>query len=544
MGGNSSTINLFGQRAVDNFNRPNLFDNNKNNKSENPLENLIVIPPPSLNGFNGEKILQSAVARRELEQKFQIQQTANGDLNGLSEQTPVSVAVKPGDTQADVLRRAYQTYAATAGLDEANAKTYVDGMMSSGGEQIQHRNSDKLFSAKEFQAIKKQGSIEMYPTAAQLAELRQWKAEESEVITVESKAYGAVGEITFRDTTRAGMNSAVIRRYLQQNLLGAGFYFVEHGDEAAQRAIELGVKPELEPTGATNEAGETVYRIKFTAEDAEKLQQVKTEYDAKKAIFEGKMEQARENTDQMFIDQGRVLWNSTVNIAEGTVNQAIDMTLTGGTNPIPLMNPNRPQVDFSGAKTDYRSEMMRRDLNGKLDGDGIKAGQFIETGVTILAPFVVGAATTPKAAPQSLKTLGGLPEAEVATAATTTNSATKAEQSTKWVDKAGKTIYPPNDGFAGIAKKVVIKPGTFIDRFGFEGGNFVSPKGVPYAERSLPPGSATKPYHIYEVIKPIEGLGGKAASWFGEPGGGMQFMFEKTIQELKDEGYIIERFLK
>jgi len=29
--------------------------------------------------------------------------------------------------------------------------------------------------------------------------------------------------------------------------------------------------------------------------------------------------------------------------------------------------------------------MMRRDLNGKLDGDGIKAGQFIETGVTILS---------------------------------------------------------------------------------------------------------------------------------------------------------------
>ena len=55
---------------------------------------------------------------------------------------------------------------------------------------------------------------------------------------------------------------------------------------------------------------------------------------------------------------------------------------------------------------------MRRDINGKLDGDGIKAGQFIETGVTILAPIVVGAAITPSVAPQSLKTLGGLPEVE------------------------------------------------------------------------------------------------------------------------------------
>lgn len=45
---------------------------------------------------------------------------------------------------------------------------------------------------------------------------------------------------------------------------------------------------------------------------------------------------------------------------------------------------------------------MRRNLNGKLDGDGIKAGQAIETGVTILAPLVIGKVTAPKAAPQSL----------------------------------------------------------------------------------------------------------------------------------------------
>ncbi len=54
--------------------------------------------------------------------------------------------------------------------------------------------------------------------------------------------------------------------------------------------------------------------------------------------------------------------------------------------------------------------MMRRDLEGKLDGDGLKRGEFTEAGVTIVAPLVVGAATTPKVAPQSLKTLGGIPE--------------------------------------------------------------------------------------------------------------------------------------
>lgn len=57
--------------------------------------------------------------------------------------------------------------------------------------------------------------------------------------------------------------------------------------------------------------------------------------------------------------------------------------------------------------------MMRRDINGKVDGDSIKMGQAVETGVTFIAPIVVGAAVTPKAAPQSLKTLGGLPEESV-----------------------------------------------------------------------------------------------------------------------------------
>jgi len=233
---------------------------------------------------------------------------------------------------------------------------------------------------------------------------------------------------------------------------------------------------------------------------------------------------------------------SPVNIAEGAVNTALDAGATnGGMNPLPLLNPNRPQVDFLGAKSDYRSEMMRRDLNGKLDGNGIKAGQFIETGVTIAAPIVIGAATTPKVAPQSLKTLGGLPETEVATtAATTTSNAAKVEQSAKWVDEAGKIIYPPNEGFVGTPTRMNFKPGQLVDRYGVEGGKYVSLRGTSYAERALAPGSNTKPYHIYKIVKPFEGSGGKVASWFGEPGGGTQFKFDKTIKQLLDEGYIKE----
>ena len=54
--------------------------------------------------------------------------------------------------------------------------------------------------------------------------------------------------------------------------------------------------------------------------------------------------------------------------------------------------------------------MMRRNMAGEVDGDGIKAGDAIEAGVTIAAPLVVGMATKPSVAPQTLKTLGALPE--------------------------------------------------------------------------------------------------------------------------------------
>ncbi len=38
---------------------------------------------------------------------------------------------------------------------------------------------------------------------------------------------------------------------------------------------------------------------------------------------------------------------------------------------------------------------MRRDINGKLDGNGLKHGDFTEGAVTILGPLVVGKVTSP-----------------------------------------------------------------------------------------------------------------------------------------------------
>jgi len=60
--------------------------------------------------------------------------------------------------------------------------------------------------------------------------------------------------------------------------------------------------------------------------------------------------------------------------------------------------------------------MMRRDLHGKLDGDGIKMGQAVETGVSFIAPLVIGKVMTPSVAPQSLRSLGVLENTKISTA--------------------------------------------------------------------------------------------------------------------------------
>lgn len=66
----------------------------------------------------------------------------------------------------------------------------------------------------------------------------------------------------------------------------------------------------------------------------------------------------------------------------------------------------------------------------------------------------------------------------------------------------------------------------------------MSPEGVPYGARSLPPGSDLKPYNVYEVLKEINVSSGKVAPWFDEIGGGTQYQLNNSIQQLLDGGYI------
>lgn len=168
-----------------------------------------------------------------------------------------------------------------------------------------------------------------------------------------------------------------------------------------------GFQPEI--LSAQTNGDQIEVRVRLSARDAQTLAQINGDFQTTKANIDQARSKARTETNNMFLDQAKVVWNAGVNIVEGTVNQAIDAALTnGGTNPIPLMNPFRPRADFSSAKADYRSEMMRRDINGKVDGDGIRMGQAVETGVTFIAPLVVGKVMTPSIAPQTLRSLGAL----------------------------------------------------------------------------------------------------------------------------------------
>lgn len=97
--------------------------------------------------------------------------------------------------------------------------------------------------------------------------------------------------------------------------------------------------------------------------------------------------------------------------------------------------------------------------------------------------------------------------------------------------------WPENHGF--ISKdSITLEPGSRIDRFGYDSGDFVSPEGTSYKNRAVPPGTINKPYNAYDVVQPIDVQSGPIASWFNEPGGGLQFQLPDTIENLLSQGKI------
>ena len=72
--------------------------------------------------------------------------------------------------------------------------------------------------------------------------------------------------------------------------------------------------------------------------------------------------------------------------------------------------------------------------------------------------------------------------------------------------KSGKefqTYWPINNGALGQVKKETLKPGTIVDRYGNEGGSYVSLVGTPFEMRALPATTDKASLHAYKVTKSI-----------------------------------------
>lgn len=104
--------------------------------------------------------------------------------------------------------------------------------------------------------------------------------------------------------------------------------------------------------------------------------------------------------------------------------------------------------------------------------------------------------------------------------------------------ETGAINWPENNGFADIPMDEVLQPGARIDRYGSDYGSFTSPEGTPYEMRAVAPGTDQRPYSVFEVVEQINVKSGSIASWFDEPGGGIQYLLPDTVDELLDAGIL------
>jgi hypothetical protein len=105
----------------------------------------------------------------------------------------------------------------------------------------------------------------------------------------------------------------------------------------------------------------------------------------------------------------------------------------------------------------------------------------------------------------------------------------------------GGYVFPPDNGYVIAPDGQPIEfhqqlfPGQQIDRYGSEFGGFLAPRGLPYAQRSIPPQSldgnpaAGCNSRVYQVLKPFTVDAGPIAAWFAQPGGGWQYQLDSTL---------------
>lgn len=82
-----------------------------------------------------------------------------------------------------------------------------------------------------------------------------------------------------------------------------------------------------------------------------------------------------------------------------------------------------------------------------------------------------------------------------------------------------------------------------IDRYGHEGGTFVSPIGTPFEMRALPSSINLKNLNTYRVVNTIEVETAKVAPAFNQIGLGIQHKLPDSVGNLIIDGHL-ERVIK
>jgi hypothetical protein len=363
---------------------------------------------------------------------------ANKQIHEQYEGGALLVKIERGDSQETFARRGLHDHAIAAGLDEPQANKFADHWTDKKTTLKHYVNGNSYpYTPTEFANLKTQGSatfdLSKQYDAEILADLNSRVEEHTPIKAEESFAYtpeertailqqqkGVSQNQSFiadkpemmltNGQTRDGKPldaETALGRYIEKNYNQNGRVWGDKINEMVSLAKTQGVKVDLR----FNEDGTALVAV--NAADKQKLDSLFNQALGETIKGEKGSDQGQREGTRMLADQARVAWNSSVNTIEGTINFAIDLAMSEGAKmPMYSMLPEetKPHVGFSGAKSKYESELMRRNIAGKVDGEGIKAGQVIETGVTIAAPIVAGIAIKPGIQPQTLKTLGALPE--------------------------------------------------------------------------------------------------------------------------------------
>lgn len=90
----------------------------------------------------------------------------------------------------------------------------------------------------------------------------------------------------------------------------------------------------------------------------------------------------------------------------------------------------------------------------------------------------------------------------------------------------GTTLYPPQDGFANatIPNPTIVPEGTIFKRYGNSNGAFLGGATDSFEARALPPYTDLDNFHYYRLNSDYEFTVGEIESWFGQTGGGTQYV--------------------